>query len=510
MSNAFDDIAWLDGCAQAELVRRGTISPVELVETAIRRIEYLNPRLNAVVTPMYEDARRIARSHRADRPFAGVPMLLKDSLAGYAGVATTSGSRLLKGRIAERDSDQVRRFKQAGLIVLGKANCAEFGLLPTTEPALFGPTRNPWDLTRTPGGSSGGSAVAVASGMVAIAHGTDGGGSIRIPASCCGIFGLKPSRGRIPMQQQVSPAHAWLVVEHVLTRSVRDSAKMLDLALTGDAKERLPVPGDFYFEQAGIDPGPLRIAFGAPAGLPMHPDCRYALADAVVLCQSLGHDLVEAAPALDHVAVAQAFGTLWEAGCAAIIQSITLERGQPVRAEELESLTWEIYQRGLRVSPRGYQRAEAALQAISADVARFFESFDVWLTPVTPDPPFPLGSLNAATSSAAGVMLERAVRFAAFSVIPNITGLPAMSVPLHWNREGWPIGSQFIGRFGDEATLFRLASQLERARPWAHRRPPVVSGRTTCLPGDPRAIGEALCASRSASVLSSAASLTFR
>lgn len=464
MSEAFDEIAWLDGCAQAEMVRRGTISAVELVEAAIQRIESLNPQINAVVTRVYEEARSIARSSRRDRPFAGVPMLLKDSLACYAGVATTSGSRLSKERIADRDSDQVQRYKRDGLIVLGKTNCAEFGLLPTTEPALFGPTRNPWDRTRTAGGSSGGSAAAVASGMVPIAHGTDGGGSIRIPASCCGVFGFKPSRGRMPMPKHRSPAHAWLVVEHVLTRSVRDSAKVLDLAPA-------PVPNDSYSMDAGIDPGPLRIAFDAPAWVPTHSDCRHALKDAAALCQALGHELVEAAPVVDYVAIAQAFSTLWEAGCAAIIRPIAIGRGHAVQVEEVEPLTWEIYQRGLRVTPREYRRAEAALQTVSAVIARFFDSFDVWLTPVMPDPPVPLGSLNTLTRAATSETLERATKYAAFSAVPNITGQPAMSVPLYWNGEGLPIGSQFIGRTGDETTLFRLASQLERARPWAHRHP---------------------------------------
>jgi amidase len=444
------------------------VTPAELVEAAIARIERWNPSINAVVTAIYDDARRVARRY-TPAPLGGVPMLLKDSHASYAGVATTSASRLLCGTIPRQDSELVRRFKRAGLIILGKANCAELGLTPTTEPSLFGPTRNPWDLHRSPGGSSGGSAAAVATGMVSIAHGTDGGGSIRIPASCCGVFGFKPSWGRNRLESPASPAHARLVVEHVITRSVRDSAKVLDLTC---ARSSLLNHDATFRGQVGIDPGRLRIAFGVPAEVPVHPDCLNAMTHAAALCGTLGHEVIEATPAFDHAAAAAAFSILWAAGCAAVLETIGQRRGQLVHNEEVEPLTWHLYQRGLGVTALEYGQAEMRLQEITRSIAEFFDVFDVWLTPTVSYPPPPLGSFSAAAQSTSAA-LSRAGQFAAFAATCNFTGQPGMSVPLYWTAAGVPIGSHFAGRLGDEATLFRLAAQLEQAYPWANRRPPL-------------------------------------
>ena len=298
-----DEFAFLDAIAQAALVRSREVSPIELVDAAIARIERLNPHLNAVVTTMYEEARRIAQGRLPSGPFGGVPFLLKDSLASYAGVHTTSASRLLRDRVCDHDSELVARLKRAGLIVLGKTNLPEFGLLPTTEPHLFGATRNPWNPQRTPGGSSGGAAAAVSAGMVTMAHGTDGGGSIRIPASCCGVFGLKPTRARNPSGPDHGDVRGGLVVEHALTRSVRDSAALLDATAGPDAGDPYcaPAPRRPFLHEVGVDPGRLRVAFSAHTLVPLHNDCAVALHDAAMLCHDLGHEVIEAKPRIDYL-----------------------------------------------------------------------------------------------------------------------------------------------------------------------------------------------------------------
>ena len=479
-----DDFALLDAVAQADLVRRREVAPIELVDAAIARIERLNPGLNAVVTPMYDEARRFARGSLPAGPFSGVPFLLKDSLASYAGARMTAGSRLLYSHIAGHDSELVTRLRRAGLIVLGKTNCAEFGLLPTTEPQLFGVTRNPWDTQRTPGGSSGGSAAAVAAGMVPMAHGSDGGGSIRIPASCCGVFGLKPTRARNPVEPDQSDVGSRLVVEHALTRSVRDSAALLDatsLPGPGDSY-RAPSPQRPFLQEVDADPGKLRIAFSDKALVPLHRDCVLALHDAATLCRELGHEVTETNPPLDYNLAAQSFTTLWTAGCAVTIDGISRREGRSVGANDVEPLTWALYGMGRRVSASDYQFAIAELQVMSRHVACLFTECDIWLTPVLAEPPPVLGSFDAPADDPLAA-LRRAWAFAPITGICNFTGQPAMSVPLYWTTEGIPIGSHFAGRFGDETTLFRLAGQLERCRPWAGRWPSTwVPGREAYTP----------------------------
>lgn len=294
-----NELALLDAIAQAELVRRKEVKPIEMVEAAIERIERVNPAINAVVTPMFDEARAAAGGTLPDGPFTGVPFLLKDLLAAYAGVRMTSGSAFLRDFVPDHDSELVARHKRAGLIVVGKTNTPEYGIMPTTEPALFGPTRNPWDTTRATGGSSGGSAAAVAAGLVAFAHGNDGGGSIRIPASCCGVFGLKPTRARNPLGPDFGDMFSGLVAEHALTRSVRDSAALLDATSGSEIGDPYcaPPPARPFLHEVGADPGKLRIAFTtvAPSGATVHPDCVRAVIDAAKLCSDLGHEVVEAA-----------------------------------------------------------------------------------------------------------------------------------------------------------------------------------------------------------------------
>jgi len=469
-------LAWLDATAQAELVRRGEVTPLELVEAAISRIEELNPRLNAVITPMYDLARKAAAGPLPDGPFRGVPILMKDLGATYEGVPQAMGSAFMKGIPSLGDSVLTRRLKRAGLIILGKTNAPEFGLLPTTEPAAFGPTRNPWDLGRSTGGSSGGSAAAVASGMVPMAHANDGGGSIRIPASACGLFGLKPTRGRITLAPLFGDQMNGLVVEHALTRSVRDSAALLD-ATAG------PAPGDPYYAapparpflaEVGADPGRLRIALTTQSitGSPVHPDCVAAAEDAARLCAELGHLVEEAAPPLDGNVLSQAFMTIWAAGNAWTIDGLALMTGRTPQPEQFEPFTWALYEMGKGVSASDYLLAVTRLQEVSRQVAAFLEDYDVWLTPTLAEPPVPLGTFDPEPGNPISPLL-RAAAYIPFTPLANATGNPAMSVPLYWNGEGLPIGTQFMALYGDEATLFRLAAQLERARPWAARRPPV-------------------------------------
>jgi amidase len=471
-----DELANLDATAQADLVRRKQVKPIELVDAAIERIERLNPQINAVVTPMYTLGRKAAEGPIPDGPFSGVPFLLKDLQAAYAGVPLTSGSVFHRDHVPSYDSEIVARHKRAGLIVIGKTNTPEFGLIPTTEPALFGPALNPWDTGRSTGGSSGGSAAAVAAGMVPMAHGGDGGGSIRIPASCCGVFGMKPTRGRTPLGPDVGDLLNGLTAQHGLTLSVRDSAALLDVTAGPDVGDPYvaPPPARPFLDEVGADPGRLRIAFTTTAATDtaVHEDCVAAVKDAAALCEDLGHEVVEASPPLNGPLMVQMFTTMWAAGAALSVDGLAMLAGRAPKREEFEPLTWALAELGRSTTAFSYLAAVATLQVMSRHIARFFEEHDVWLTPTVTRPPLPLGSFDSPPENPmAGFAV--AAEFVPFTPVCNFTGQPAMSVPLHWNSEGLPIGTHFVGRFGDEATLFRLAAQLEQARPWADRRPPV-------------------------------------
>ena len=472
-----ESLAFLDATGQADLVRRGEITPAELVDAAIDRIERLNPVLNAVVIPMYDLARAAAAAPVPDGPFSGVPFLLKDLDVECAGVPVFQGSAFLGGRyVPDQDSELVIRYRRAGLIVLGRTNTPELGILPTTEPRIFGPTRNPWDPSRTTGGSSGGSAAAVAAGLTPAAHGSDGGGSIRIPASCCGLFGLKPTRARTPLGPQFGDMFSGLVSEHALTRSVRDSAALLDATAGPDVGDpyAVPPPARPFLAEVGADPGRLRIALTTEAsnGAPVHEDCARAAREAAALCASLGHEVTEAAPTLEEEVLTRAFMVVWSSGCAWTVDDWARRTGRTPSPDLFEPLTWALAEMGRGNTGSDYLLALQDLQKQARVVARFFLDHDVWLTPTLAEPPLPLGSFDAnADDPLHG--LWRSATFVPFTPMSNVTGQPAMSVPLHWNADGLPIGSHFVARFGDEATLFRLAAQLEAARPWAGRRPPV-------------------------------------
>ncbi|MBL6952559.1 MAG: amidase [Alphaproteobacteria bacterium] len=478
-----DPLAFLDATALADLVRRGEVTAAELVEAAIARIERLNPALNAVITRMDDQARAAVRDGYGaadnDAPFAGVPFLLKDLIAEYAGVAIGEGSRFLHGRcISTQDSELVIRLKRAGVIIAGKTNTPEFGLLPTTEPALHGPTRNPWDITRTTGGSSGGSAAAVAAGIVPMAHANDGGGSIRIPAACCGLFGLKPTRARNPMGPGYGDAGSGLAVEHAVTRSVRDSAALLD-ATSG------PAPGDPYWappkerpyaEEVGRAPGQLRIAVSTKAltGAKIHPECQAAVEATAKLCEELGHIVEWAEPAFDEARYLKAFASAWTAFASWAIRDWADRFQLSPSEDQFEPNTWRMYQSGERRSGGAYLRTMQDIQQVARQVAGFFETYDLTLTPTIARPPAPLGYFDWDGGNR-DVFLEHIGEYSGFTSIANGTGQPAMSVPLHWTADNLPVGLHFMARFGAEDTLFRLAGQLEQARPWAHRRPAVAA-----------------------------------
>lgn len=491
----FPEFHKYDGLGLAELVRTKQILPAELVEEAISRIEAHNPKINAVIYKMYDQARVAAKGNLPDSPFKGVPFLQKDMHATVEGVPTSCGTRLLKDIPQPHDSEIVRRYRAAGIIILGKTNVPEFSLLPYTEPEVFGPTNNPWDLTRTAGGSSGGSAAAVAARLVPLAGGADGGGSIRIPASCCGVFGLKPTRGRTPTGPDVGDIWRGFAQEHVLTRSVRDSAAMLD-AIAGpetDAPYWAPPQQRPYFQEVTREPGRLRIAFTSHPflGHEVHEDCRKGLEATVHLLEQLGHEVVEAAPQIDREAFAIAFLTMVAAETRGGIDWAAGQAGRKTSFADFEAGTSALALLGQAMSAGDYAKALNYLMASARGVNRFFEGYDVLLTPTLAQPPVLTGSLqpsgaerflirlvgrlNAAwLLSALGTIkpvANKTFSFMPYTPVFNVTGQPAMSVPLCWNEAGLPIGMHFVGRFGDEATLFRLAGQLERAQPWIDRVP---------------------------------------
>ncbi len=472
------DLSTLDATAQAELVKKGELQPIELVEAAIERIERVDPELNAVVTPMYELAREVAKKELPDGPFRGVPFLLKDLLAAYAGVRHTGGMKLLENYVATEDAELVKRHKRAGLVIVGRTNTPEIGILPTTEPALFGKCRNPWNPELTTGGSSGGSAAAVAAGLVPFAHANDGGGSIRIPAACCGLFGLKPTRARNSMGPEVGDSRNGIAAEHAVTRSVRDSAILLDATAGYVHGDPYPPPHQArpFADEVNTAPGKLRIAFTnqTPSGAPVHEDCIEACNKSVALCEELGHQVEEASPPVgEPYVLTEAFVTLWSSGVAMGVHAAADKaHGRPPKAGDVEPLTWALVEMGMRYGAHEYLRAVAHLQRITRQVAEFFEKYDVLVTPTLGEPPVPLGTFDSPPEQPL-MGFFRAGMFASFTALYNVTGQPAASVPLFETPSGLPVGTQLVARFGDEATLFRLSAQLEAAAPWVGRRPKI-------------------------------------
>jgi amidase len=463
-----------DALGLAQLVRDKEVSAAELLEAAIARVEAGNPRVNAIVHKLYDRARDAVAAGLPRGPFTGVPFMLKDLGAFQKGVPCSFGSRIFDGFIAPVDATITERYQAAGLVVLARTATPEFGLNASTEPALHGPTRNPWDPTRSAGGSSGGAAAAVASRMLPAAHASDGGGSIRIPAACCGLFGLKPTRARNPSGPLVGEGWSGMSVGHAVTISVRDSAALLDAthgAAPGDPYPAPPVARPFL-QEVGADPGKLRIALVTvpPDGTQVHADCVAAAERAARLCGELGH-VVEPAtlPAVPPI-----FGGATGVIISANLRNTLEQRGRALGREpgpqDVERVTWQMAELGRRHTASEYAAAVQTIHGIGRTVAAFFARYDVLITPTLAQPPVPLGHLDMMLDDL-DTYTERLAAFMPFTPLFNITGQPAASLPLHWNADGLPVGVQFAGRFGDEATLFRLASQLEAAAPWRDRRP---------------------------------------
>jgi len=472
----FNEYASLDGLALGRMVRDRQITPAELMDAAIARAEKHNPKLNAIVFKDYDRARATARSHQSTGSFAGVPLLLKDIMGDCAGMPTRSACAFIPATPMAADSELVARYKRAGFIPFAKTNAPELGIPPVTEPRLYGPARNPWNVDHTPGGSSGGSAAAVAAGIVPVAHGNDGGGSIRIPASCCGLVGLKPTRGRNSLAPLLGDVLGGFIVEHVLTRTVRDCAAALDATagmMPGDPYFP-PPPARPYLNEASTPPKPLRIAFSAanPLGGSVHPDCVEATQSAAKLCAELGHHVEEAAPQLNYSMLAALFDTVYSAGVALSIEATRMLTGAEPTPEKFETFSWNMYERGRQVTASQYLIAQAMLQQASRQFASMFENYDLLLTPTLGLPPLKVGTIDF-MSPATTLLDEKMTSFAFACPIYNITGQPAISLPLHWNRDGVPIGVMFGARYGDEATLIQLAGQLEQAKPWIDRKPPI-------------------------------------
>ena len=489
-----------DALGLAELVHKKEVTAGELLDEAIRRARELNPKLNAIVLEMFDEGRRLLAAGLPEGPLTGVPFLLKDLAQPYAGFPLRSASRLYEKYVPARHGELTRRYLAAGLVIFGRTSSSEFGILPTTEPALYGPCHNPWKHGITTGGSSGGAAAVVAARIIPVAHGGDAGGSIRIPASCCGVFGLKPTRGRNPMGPDSSERGHGLAAEHVLSMSVRDSAAFLDASAGPEATAPYwaPPQAGSYLDETKRPVGKLKIAFTHQPLLPgtEDADCLRSIEDAVKLLRELGHECVEAAPPVDSATVSHAFFTTYCAGVGGELLLAEKYLGRPARPSDVEPTTWLM---GM-IARKGFSSAEfsAALrvmQGMSREVHRFMDNFDCYLTPTLGKPPVAHGALGpqgfekslqdlvarmdfTSALKLPGLLdkaVARAFGFAPFTAVGNVTGQPSMSVPLWWNAGGLPMGVCFTSRFGDEPTLFRLAAQLEQARPWRARRPPVCA-----------------------------------
>lgn len=486
-----------DATALAERVRTGDVHPTELVDAAITAIEKVNPQLNAVVHKMYDQARAAAKGPLPDGPFRGVPFVVKDLDGWLANEPYTQSCRMSKDFVPTEDAEIIARMKRTGVVIVGKTNASELGIVGVTEPELRGPTRNPWNLNHTPGGSSGGTAAIVAARAVPMGHGGDGGGSIRIPSSACGLFGLKPTRGRNPLGPRVSEGWGGYVQPGVLTRSVRDCATMLDATQGSDpgAPYASPPRERPYAEEIQRAPRKLRIAFstGSQLGRETHVDVQAAVRDAAALCASLGHELEEVALPIDRNALVAAYFTQIAVGAAIGIEETARWVGRAPTPADFEPTTWLLGQIGRKLPAIDLQHSRDACQAAGRTLGQFFQKYDLFLDGTLAFPPVKVGELalkpaervalaalrvvspRAVLDKLLATMGANALEKTPNTQVANQTGVPAMSVPLHWNAKGLPIGVQFTAPFGDEATLFQLAAQLEQARPWAGRMPSITA-----------------------------------
>jgi amidase len=471
------DYTQYDGLGLAELIRNNVVSVDELAQTALDAIAKINPQINAVIETYPERASAVRASELSDGAFYGVPFLIKDLAIMEAGKRMEAGSRLMEGMVAPFNSELMTRYNRAGFNNLGRTTCPEFGFSCATESVLRGPTCNPWETGRVAGGSSGGAAASVAAGMVPLAHGNDAGGSIRVPAACCGIFGLKPTRGRISLAPGGDGFNG-LATEHVLSRTVRDSAAALDMThgyLPGDPYGA-PVPQRPYLDECQQDPISLMIAFSKVpnGGQTVDPEVAGLVEQAAALCEELGHFVEQAAPAWDEEAFNKSSATLWAANCTSMSDMMASLTGRNIDTDTLETITLASYKFGKSVSGEDFVKALETVNQISRQAAPFFDHYDILLTPTLSKLPIEHGlySMNDFTGSVEEWFVKLS-EFGSFSSIYNTTGQPAMSVPLFNSITGLPVGIQFAARYGDEGTLFQLAGQLERAYPWADRIPRV-------------------------------------
>jgi Asp-tRNA(Asn)/Glu-tRNA(Gln) amidotransferase A subunit family amidase len=474
-----------DAAGLAELVRKKEVSAGELLSEAIERCDRVNPRLNAVIHRCDSEAERSASSADPSRPLAGVPFLIKDLGPALAGAPLTSGSRLFARYVPTEDGEIVKRFKAAGLTIFGKTNIPEFGLVPATESELHGPCRNPWDINRTPGGSSGGAASAVAAGIVPVAHASDGGGSIRIPASCCGLVGLKPSRGLNPKESQPASITESFGVDHVVSRSVRDSAALLDAVCNQ--------PNAGFLAGLETAPSGLRVAVvrSAMLGASVAPEMRSALDQAAKLLEGLGHHVEDAEPRVDYAEAGMAFLTYWAVGAMQTLDDAERVLGRQASKGDVELATWTLAKVGRIMSDDDISRARVAIAKVTGAFADFLARYDILVSPVLAAPPLAIGQNRIKAAEKIAIRLAGGINspwlmkallrqvaaknfaFAAFTAPFNLTGQPAISVPLHWTSNGLPAGIQLAARTGADALLLRLARQLELAQPWSARRPRV-------------------------------------
>jgi amidase len=479
MSGLADETRWMDATDQATLVARGEITPSELLEAAIDRIQQSNPRLNAVIIEWFDHARSVAADpNLPPGPFRGVPFLLKDLYTSFAGQTLSNGNVALKraGKIDTADTTLVARFKAAGLVIAGRTNSPEMGSLPTTQPLAWGPTRNPWALDRTPGGSSGGAAAAVAAGMVPFANASDGGGSIRIPASCCGLLGLKPSQGRTTVGP--ARAEAGLGVELCISRTVRDTARLLDAVRGPGIGDTViaPAPRRPYVEEVGADPGRLRIGLldVHPRGGVLHEDCVSAVRAAGTMLEGLGHIVEPAWPAcLADTTLTEKFMALWAVQLAMAARGFSETLGREMTADDIEPVNWVFVQQARRLTAVDYAAAQAAGWTFRRALQQWWaDGWDLLLSPTVAEPPPLLAEFENNPEHPTAPM-RRAGEFIAFTPPFNMSGQPAISLPLYRNTEGLPIGIQLAAAYGREDVLIRVAAQLESAHPWVSDHPAI-------------------------------------
>ena len=496
----FDEYEDYDALGLAGLIRGRQTTPEELLDAALDRVAARNPEINAVIHLMEDAARESISRGLPDGPVSGVPFMLKDLHGLFAGEPTTNGSRLYQRNVADHDSTIIARYRRAGLVMLAKTNTPELGISGTTEPVLHGPTPNPWDPARSAGGSSGGAAAAVAVGMVPVAQGSDGGGSIRSPASKCGLYGLKPTRARTPAGPDAGEGWSGLSKYHVVSRTVRDSAVLLDVTHGPEPGDpyAAPRPEGSFLAEVGRNPGRLRVALWTEGlyGERIDPECVRAAERVAGLLTDLGHMVTPAVPPVSGSECRTAMCTVMTAHTANHVNSRLAVLGREVRPDDLENITRLVAEEGRRLSARDYVNTLLMIHRTGRRLAGFFDDYDIILSPTLADPPFPLGALDMMGEDLE-VYIERMWGHLAFTPLFNLSGCPAASLPMHMTPDGLPVGVQIGASFGNEALLLRLSGQLEEAHPWRDRRPDsdlrkrVESGKSARSEGSlPRVLGK--------------------